>query len=414
MQLSIIIVNYNVKYFVEQCLYSVLKASKNIDTEIFVIDNDSTDGSQQFFFNKFESVQFIWNWKNVGFSKANNIALQQAKGKYILFLNPDTLVPEDCFEKCLAFFESAKDIGALGIRMIDGTGKFLKESKRGFPGLLTSFFKLSGLAALFPRSSKFARYYAGHLPEDQNNVVDILAGAFMMVEKKVLDKTGVFDEEFFMYGEDIDLSYRIQNAGYKNYYFSESTIIHFKGESTKKDSLHYVEIFYGAMGLFVKKHYKKFKGTVYSIFIHAAIWLKIVSLFFKKIKSSKIKKINIANTSSTLIVAEEEDYESVIRILKKANLKMEIIGRVDLTQLSSGNSLGNLRDLAELISRHNIKNVIFCINQLSVKEIINIIQTINSAVSYQFHVAGSSAIVGSGNNISEAIILLPLKKVVIK
>ncbi|MEO6356235.1 MAG: glycosyltransferase family 2 protein, partial [Ferruginibacter sp.] len=238
MQLSVIIVNYNVKYFTEQCLYSVVKACKNIEAEIFVVDNHSTDGSYDYLSNKFANVHFIWNRKNTGFAKANNVALQKASGEYVLFLNPDTIVPEDCFEKCVAFYRQQKNIGAMGIRMIDGKGEFLRESKRGIPSISTSFFKLSGLAALFPRSRTFARYYIGNMPNNVNQPVPVLSGAFMMAERKIINSVQGFDETFFMYGEDIDLSYRIQKAGYNNYYFSESTIIHFKGESTKKGTLY--------------------------------------------------------------------------------------------------------------------------------------------------------------------------------
>ena len=399
LQLSVIIVNYNVKYFLEQCLCSVLNALKNVEAEIIVVDNDSTDGSQQFFSKKFAGVHFIWNWKNVGFAKANNAGLQQAKGKYILFLNPDTLVPEDCFEKCLSFFKMQKDAGALGIRMIDGAGKFLKESKRGFPGLLPSFYKLSGLAALFPYSKTFARYYAGNLPENENHMVDVIAGAFMLVEKNVLDKTGAFDEQFFMYGEDIDLSCRIQKAGYKNYYFSEATIIHFKGESTKKESLKYVEVFYGAMTLFVSKHYSGLKAALYNVFIQIAIWLKVVAIFSKKLffLIEKNKIIIKPSPSPTLIVAGEEDYLAVIELLKNSNTNLQIIRRVDPTPLATAASLGNFKDLTELIKKYMIGNIIFCINELQAQEIISIIQKINLRLSYQFHAAGSVSIVSSSN-----------------
>jgi GT2 family glycosyltransferase len=390
LQLSIIIVNYNVKYFVEQCLYSVINAIKNLEAEIIVIDNNSTDGSKTFFTNKFTNVHFIWNNENIGFSKANNTALQKATGKYILFLNPDTLIPEDCFEKCLAFFQTQKDMGALGIRMIDGTGKFLKESKRGFPSLLTSLFKLGGLAKLFPTS--------GNLSENENHVVDVLSGAFMMVEKRVLDKTGGFDEDFFMYGEDIDLSYRIQKAWYKNYYFSESTIIHFKGESTKKDSLQYVRVFYGAMNLFVKKQYSGTRALLYSIFIQMAIWLKEMLIPGKRIFFlMKNKKEIAAKALPTLIVSDEKDYHSVIGLLKDAGAKLQVIGRVDQSNASSGDALGNLKDIAELINSYAIANIIFCINGLSVKEIIRLIESINLPVSYGFHTAGSCSIIGSSN-----------------
>ena len=277
MHLSVIIVNYNVKHFLEQCLYSVQKACEGIDAEIIVADNNSTDGSRAFLEPAFPAVKFLWNSNNAGFAKANNQALAMAKGDFILFLNPDTILAEDSIEKCVRFFEHNKTAGAVGIRMIDGTGKFLKESKRAFPSPLTSLYKLTGLTMLFPRSKTFAKYHLGHLSEKENHQVDVLAGAFMMIPKKVLDEIGNFDERFFMYGEDVDLSFRIQKAGYKNYYFSESTIIHFKGESTKRGSLNYVRLFYKAMSLFVKKHYSGSKAGIFIFLIQTAI---IIRAFF--------------------------------------------------------------------------------------------------------------------------------------
>ena len=273
MDLSVIIVNYNVKYFLEQCLFSVMKAVENIEAEIFVVDNNSTDGSRAFFKDRFHRVKFIWNSGNLGFSKANNIAVQHAIGKYILFLNPDTLVPEDCFEKCISFLTSHKEAGALGIKMLDGSGIFLKESKRSFPSPLTSFYKLSGLARLFPHSKKFSRYHQGHLDEDANSEVEVLAGAFMMVPEKIIDDVGSFDEVFFMYGEDIDLSYRIRKAGYKNFYFADSCILHFKGESTKKGRLNYVRLFYKAMSIFARKHYGN-RAVFFNFLIQLGIVLR--------------------------------------------------------------------------------------------------------------------------------------------
>jgi GT2 family glycosyltransferase len=276
MDISIIIVNYNVKYFLEQCICSVQKALNNIQGEIIVIDNKSGDGSMEYLPPKFPSVQFIANDKNLGFGKACNQGLAFAKGKYILFLNPDTLVPEDCFTKSIDFMEIHPDAGALGICMLDGSGKFLKESKRAFPSPQTSFYKLTGLARLFPKSKTFSRYHLGYLDEHQNHVIDVLAGAYMLVRKEVLDKVGGFDEVFFMYGEDVDLSYRIQKAGYNNYYFAESNIIHFKGESTRKGSLNYVKLFYQAMSVFVKKHYGSQKAGLFNFFIQSAIWFRAI------------------------------------------------------------------------------------------------------------------------------------------
>lgn len=252
-------------------MYSLKKACAGIEVEVFVVDNNSTDNSRDYLEHRFPEVQFIWNESNTGFAKANNKAVARAKGEYILFLNPDTILSEDCIQKSLGFFRSHPDAGAVGIRMIDGSGKFLKESKRAFPSPLTSMYKILGLAKLFPKSSSFARYHLGHMSEFSNHEVDVLAGAYMMIPAQVLRQTGSFDETFFMYGEDVDLSYRIQQAGYKNYYLAESTIIHFKGESTKKGSLNYVRLFYKAMILFVRKHYSGSKAGIFNFLVQLAI-----------------------------------------------------------------------------------------------------------------------------------------------
>lgn len=282
MLLSVVIVNYNVKYFLEQCILSVHKALSGIEGEIIVVDNHSTDGSQSFFSGKFPEVQFIWKEENVGFAKANNEALQYAKGDYILFLNPDTIVPEDCFKKCISFIQNKNNQCAIGIKMLDGSGKFLKESKRGFPNPLTALYKIIGLASLFPTSKIFARYHLGHLDQNKNHEVDVLAGAFLMMPREILKVVKGFDEEYFMYGEDVDLSFRIQQAGFKNFYFSESSIIHFKGESTKKGSLNYVKLFYSAMSIFAHKHYGNARAGVLNFFIQTAIFLRALAAAFSR------------------------------------------------------------------------------------------------------------------------------------
>jgi GT2 family glycosyltransferase len=274
MDLSIIIVNYNVRHFLEQCLFSVQKAIRGLQAEVYVIDNNSSDNSVDWLQPRFPSIQFFSNKENIGFAKACNQGIKLAKGKYILFLNPDTIVPEDCFQKCISFFNTRPDAGALGIKMLDGSGKFLKESKRSFPSPRTSLFKLFGLSRVFPHSKIFSKYHLGNLDENKDHEVDVLAGAFMMIKKEVLDKTGGFDEVFFMYGEDVDLSYRIQKNGYKNYYFSGSSIIHFKGESTRKGSLNYVRLFYNAMSVFVSKHYGGGKAGTFGFLIYLAIWFR--------------------------------------------------------------------------------------------------------------------------------------------
>lgn len=290
--LSVIIVNYNVPYFLEQAILSVKKAIHNIEAEIIVIDNASKDKSVEMMQQKFPDVTLIANKENVGFSKANNQGIKIATGDYVLLLNPDTVVQEDTFEKCIAFMEKHLEAGALGVKMIDGKGNFLPESKRALPTPKIAFFKAFGLSALFPKSPLFGRYHLGHLSENENHEVEVLAGAFMFMRKEVLNKTGGLDETFFMYGEDIDLSYRITLEGYKNYYLADTSIIHYKGESTKKGSLNYVKIFYEAMLIFAKKHFSSGQAKMYSLAIYFAIFLKGTLTLF----SNFIQKISLPFT----------------------------------------------------------------------------------------------------------------------
>ncbi len=287
MKLSVIIVNYNVQHFLEQCLHSVLNAGTKVSTEIFVVDNNSVDGSVAMVKEKFPSVHLIENKKNTGFSHANNQAIKISRGEYVLLLNPDTVVEEDTFEKIISFMDAHPEAGGLGVKMLDGKGKFLPESKRGLPTPTVAFFKIFGIAALFPKSKLFGKYHLGYLDKDQTHEVDILSGAFMLMRKSVLDKVGLLDETFFMYGEDIDLSYRIILGGYKNYYFPETRIIHYKGESTKKSSVNYVFVFYKAMVIFAQKHFSQHNAKLFSFLINLAIYLRasvaIVIRFFKSI-----------------------------------------------------------------------------------------------------------------------------------
>ena len=285
--LSVVIVNYNVVFFLEQCLNSVFAASKNLNVQIFVVDNNSVDGSINMLKENFSSVVLIENKENVGFSKANNQAIKRANSPYVLLLNPDTVIEEDTFDKCIDFMNSNADCGGLGLRMLDGKGNFLPESKRGFPSPSVSFYKIFGLSYLFPKSQKFGRYHLGFLSEFEVNEVDVLSGAFMLLRKVTLEKVGLLDEQFFMYGEDIDLSYRIKLGGYKNYYFPETKIIHYKGESTKKSSVNYVFVFYKAMILFAKKHFSNKNANLFSFAINLAIYMRaslsLINRFVKKI-----------------------------------------------------------------------------------------------------------------------------------
>jgi O-antigen biosynthesis protein len=282
MQLSVIIVNYNVKYFLEQALHTVRKACNEIDSEIFVVDNHSVDGSCEMVKKLFPEVKLIENSENYGFAKANNQAIRKAKGKYVLLLNPDTVVEEDCFKKVIDFMEQTPDAGAVGVKMIDGSGKFLPESKRGLPTPEVAFYKIFGLAALFPKSKRFGKYHLGFLDKNEVHEVEVLAGAFMMIRNDVLQQVGLLDEDYFMYGEDIDLSYCIQKAGYKNYYFPHTTIIHYKGESTKKTSVNFVFTFYKAMVIFAGKHYSKKHARNFSFLIHFAIYIRAFAAIFSR------------------------------------------------------------------------------------------------------------------------------------
>lgn len=274
MQLSIVIVNYNVKYFLEQCLHSVETAIKDLDTEVFIVDNNSVDGSTDMVRSKFPQFHLIANKQNLGFSSANNQALRISSGKYVLLLNPDTVLENDTLKKCVRFMDEHPDAGGLGIKMVDGKGNFLPESKRGLPTPNVAFYKIFGLSSLFPKSKLFGRYHLSFLNNNQTHEVDILSGAYMMMRKSVLDTIGLLDETFFMYGEDIDLSYRIIKSGYKNYYYPEARIIHYKGESTKKSSINYVFVFYNAMIIFARKHFSQKNARLFSFLIHLAIYLR--------------------------------------------------------------------------------------------------------------------------------------------
>lgn len=282
MKLSVIIVNYNVKHLLEQCLASVYKAIHNIDAEIIVVDNHSADGSCSMLKEKFPAVKLIENKTNSGFASANNIAITKSTGEFVLLLNPDTLVEESTFDKCLQFANEHPDMGALGVKMINGKGKFLPESKRALPSPMVAFYKTFGLSRLFPRSKVFGKYHLGHLSNHETQKVDILCGAFMFIRREALTHTGLLDETFFMYGEDIDLSYRLILAGYQNYYYPHTTIVHYKGESTRKSSVNYVVQFYKAMIIFARKHYSPGKLRWFSFFIYLAIYFRAMLALLRR------------------------------------------------------------------------------------------------------------------------------------
>jgi len=283
-KLAVIIVNYNVKYFLKQCLESVYNSTSLENIEVYVVDNDSKDGSVEMVVESFPKVKLIANKKNVGFSTANNQAIKETNADYVVLLNPDTLVQSDSFEKVIKFMDEHPDAGGLGVTMIDGNGKFLPESKRGLPTPEVAFYKIFGFSKIFPKSKKFGKYHLGYLDKNETHKIEVLSGAFMAMRMETLDKVGLLDEDFFMYGEDIDLSYRITQGGYENYYFPGTTIIHYKGESTKKSSVNYVYVFYKAMAIFAKKHFESNKASLFSKLINIAIFfsasLAIIKRFF--------------------------------------------------------------------------------------------------------------------------------------
>ena len=311
MRLSIVIVNYNVKYFLKQCLASVFGSDRKLgdgselELDVWVVDNDSVDGSVEMVQHDFPQVHIIANKDNVGFARANNMALRAisvgsgewgvdstgsdatnhtlSTTHFFLLLNPDTIVERDTFVRCADFMASHPDCGGLCVKMVDGHGRFLMESKRGFPTPQASFYKISGLIHLFPRSKRIAAYYMGHLPEDEVNEIEIMPGAFLMFRREVYEKIGGLDESYFMYGEDIDFSWRIRLAGWKNYYLPETRIVHYKGESTKKGSMNYVYTFYNAMSIFVKKYFSGSGARLFNLLLHLAIWMRAAAAWLRRI-----------------------------------------------------------------------------------------------------------------------------------
>ncbi|WP_229725190.1 glycosyltransferase family 2 protein [Hymenobacter baengnokdamensis] len=275
-KLSVVIVNYNVCYFLEQTLLSVRTAVAALGqpAEVFVVDNNSADSSVAMVRARFPEVILLANQDNPGFSKANNQALRLATGQYQLLLNPDTLVEEDTFRRCCDFMDAHPRCGGLGVQMLDGQGRFLPESKRGLPTPAVAFYKIFGLASLFPKSRTFGRYHLGFLAKDQAHEIEVLSGAFMLLRKTALDQVGLLDEDYFMYGEDIDLSYRLTRGGWQNWYFPGARILHYKGESTKRTSVNYVFVFYRAMVIFAQKHFAPNRAGLFSALINSAIWLR--------------------------------------------------------------------------------------------------------------------------------------------
>lgn len=272
MKLTVVIVSYNVRHYLEQCLGSLRRALKDIDAEVYVVDNHSKDDTVDVIPRTFPEVNLVASNHNLGFARANNIAIRQTESEYVLLLNPDTFVGENVIGECLAFMDGHRDAGALGVRMLDSNGNVAMESRRGLPTPMTAFYKMAGLCKRFPDSRRYGKYYMSYLPWDRPVEIEVVSGAFCMLRRTALDKAGLLDEDFFMYGEDIDLSHRLLKEGFRNWYYP-ADILHYKGESTQKSSFRYVHVFYEAMFIFFRKHYGNMT-VLLSIPIRTAIVFK--------------------------------------------------------------------------------------------------------------------------------------------
>ena len=378
-KISIVIVNYNVRNFLEQCLIAVRAAIKGLDAEIFVVDNHSTDDSVSTLQPKFPEVIFIENNENLGFAKANNQAIRQCKGDYILLLNPDTVIGESCLQTICRFMDEHPEAGAAGVKMLNALGTFLPESKRSFPTPWVSFCKLFGLSKLFPRSKRFAAYSLPYLNPDKQHQVEVLAGAFMFLRHEVLKKTGLFDETFFMYGEDIDLSYRFVLAGYQNYYLPER-ILHYKGESTNKGDRKYLHAFYDAMLIFYKKYYPG-SGRFISGLIRLSIaFRKGYAALFEKGKWGKNggNRGNGKNTDDRRIsvICDESHFEKI---------KLSLSEHFPLTTVFD--HYQPLSTLTSPLSRGLGGAIVFCYPDISFNQMLLLMdqQTSLKVTSHIFH-----------------------------
>ena len=363
MTLSVVILNYNVEYFLELCLKSVEKALSTIDAEIIVIDNNSSDGSCDMVGQKFPNIKFISNNDNIGFAKANNQGVNISKGEFVCILNPDTVVAEDTFIKLLDFAKTKSNIGAIGCKLIDGSGKFLPESKRNVPVVKVAMQKMFGNGN---------KYYANHQNENESGIVDVLVGAFMFLKREVYNQVGGFDEDYFMYGEDIDLSYKLLHSGFQNYYFGETTCIHYKGESTNKDKK-YTKRFYNAMKLFYKKHFKT--NLLFDTIVEIGI---NIAHFFK----GKRKKYEFQPNQYYFISSSE-------------NSKLE--DSLD-KKVSAQNNINDIKGNSE---------VIFDANSLSYKEIIKKIEILHQQNNLSFKILpkNSNFIIGSNDSINRGKVI---------
>ena len=383
MKLSIIIVNYNVHYFLEQCLLSVQAALRGIKGEIIVVDNVSSDGSCTMVKNNFSDVILIENKENVGFSKANNQGVALAKGEYVLILNPDTVVAEDTFSKIIYQADLQTNLGMLGVQLVDGTGQFLPESKRGIPTPKVSFNKMFGIS-----NPDKGKYYATHLTKDQSGAIDILVGAFMLMQRAKYNEVGGFDEAYFMYGEDIDLSYKFLKKGYTNYYYAKSQIIHYKGESTAKNAK-YLGNFYRAMRIFYKKHFRL------NWFFDLIMMLGIKFWYWMKYFQIKTKISRITSPKNVLYIGSENYvYDGLVKHYKQSKVHLfavcetRVISRYD-----------DLEKIENEINTKQIDEIIFDNQSNEFGKIIFYMTSLKSRnIRFKIHPKDTNYIIGSDDS----------------
>ncbi|MEM0576534.1 glycosyltransferase family 2 protein [Flavobacterium polysaccharolyticum] len=384
MQLSVIILNYNVRYFLEQCVLSVQKALENIEGEIIVVDNGSSDDSCTMMQTRFPEVKLIQNTENLGFPKGNNIGVAAAKGEYLCILNPDTIVAEDTFVKVLTFAKAQGNLGIVGVKLIDGSGNFLPESKRCVPTPWVAFTKVMGLYRWFPSVSIFTKYYAQHLHPDQTGKVDILVGAFMFLSRELYLGVGGFDENCFMYSDDIDLSYLVVQKGKDNFYFHETTVLHYKGESTIKDGA-YMKRFQEAMRFIYQKHFRV--SFFFEIFMQLGIF------FFSLFKTLQGKSKNQKEPTGYLLCSSNE---------KLANELQLVLGKKVFFQPFEGEKMVN----SCLFKRKHGTEIILDNEDISFKECIAILESLkNQGFTFKIIPKSSNFLIGSNNNNERGMIL---------
>ena len=366
MKLSVVIVNYNVKNYVEQCLLSLHKALEGIEAEVLLVDNHSVDGSVEYLREHFDWVRIVASRHNLGFARANNLAIRMSHGEYVLLLNPDTIVAEPTLREALAWMDGHADTGSLGVRMLNACGESARESRRGVPTPMVAFWKMIGLCERMPAHHRFGHYYMGYLDWNTPAAIEVVSGAFCMLRREALDKVGFLDEDFFMYGEDIDLSYRVLKGGYRNYYLP-SLILHYKGESTQKSSFRYVHVFYEAMLIFFRKHYSGMSWLI-SLPIKAAIYAKATLALFQMQIDRARKSLGFITyewqTPNYVFVGSKEMQEKCGDLVRRKGLLAEFVA-LDKNELTAS-------FLEKITDSKKLQIVVFDVSEFDYEQILEV------------------------------------------